>query len=52
MLSLSNIDPQVSQSISAEVKRQKETVNLIASENYVSKAVLEAQGSLLTDKIR
>jgi glycine hydroxymethyltransferase len=33
-----------------EVKRQKETINLIASENYASRAVLEAQGSFLTDK--
>ena len=33
-----------------EAKRQRETINLIASENYASKAVLEAQGSPLTDK--
>jgi len=50
MTSLSIIDPQVSQAINVEAKRQKETINLIASENYASKAVLEAQGSLLTDK--
>ncbi len=33
-----------------ETKRQRETINLIASENYASKAVLEAEGSLLTNK--
>ena len=47
---LSQVDPKISQAIAAEAKRQKETINLIASENYASKAVLEAQGSLLTDK--
>jgi len=50
MTSLRIIDPQVSQAINEEAKRQKKTINLIASENYASKAVLEAQGSLLTDK--
>ncbi len=33
-----------------EAKRQKETINLIAAENYASRAVLEAQGSILTNK--
>ena len=33
-----------------EEKRQRETINLIASENYTSRAVLEAQGSFLTNK--
>jgi glycine hydroxymethyltransferase len=44
------IDPEISQAINMEVRRQRETVNLIASENYASRAVLEAQGSFLTDK--
>ena len=43
-------DSEISQAIGVEVKRQKETINLIASENYASRAVLEAQGSFLTDK--
>jgi len=48
--SLNQTDPEVSRAIGAEAKRQRETINLIASENYASQAVLEAQGSLLTDK--
>ena len=47
---LSQTDPEISHAISVEAKRQRETINLIASENYASQAVLEAQGSLLTDK--
>jgi len=47
---LEQTDPQINQAIVAEIKRQRETINLIASENYVSRAVLEAQGSFLTDK--
>ncbi len=43
-------DPEISCAISSEVNRQRETVNLIASENYASKSVLEAQGSFLTSK--
>jgi glycine hydroxymethyltransferase len=50
MSSLSKTDPEISRAIDAEEKRQRETVNLIASENYASRAVLEAQGSSLTDK--
>jgi len=50
MNSLKQTDPEVSRAIGAEAKRQRETINLIASENYASQAVLEAQGSLLTDK--
>ncbi|MCL2140524.1 MAG: serine hydroxymethyltransferase [Dehalococcoidia bacterium] len=48
--SLANEDPEISQAILQEGKRQKETINLIASENYASRAVLEAQGSFLTNK--
>ncbi len=47
---LSKTDPEISAAIECEAKRQKETINLIASENYTSKAVLEAQGSFLTYK--
>lgn len=47
---LSQIDPEISRAICMEERRQKETINLISSENYTSKAVLEAQGSILTDK--
>ena len=47
---LGQTDPEISCVIGMEAKRQRETINLIASENYASRAVLEAQGSLLTDK--
>jgi len=47
---LSQIDPEISHAINMEKKRQSETINLIPSENHASKAVLEAQGSILTDK--
>jgi glycine hydroxymethyltransferase len=47
---LEHADPEVYRAIECEKKRQKEIVNLIASENYTSRAVLEAQGSFLTYK--
>ena len=47
---LSQTDPEINAAIECERKRQKEIVNLIASENYTSRAVLEAQGSFLTYK--
>lgn len=50
MRSLANEDPEISNALVLEGKRQKETINLIASENYTSRAVLEAQGSFLTNK--
>jgi len=43
-------DPEVARSIRDELKRQQEKIELIASENIVSRAVLEAQGSVLTNK--
>jgi glycine hydroxymethyltransferase len=43
-------DPQVYRAIIGELKRQQEGMELIASENYVSEAVLEALGSVLTNK--
>ncbi len=50
MSSISQLDPEVSRALEQERRRQKETINLIASENYASHAVLEAQGSILTNK--
>jgi len=50
MTYLSQTDPEVSRVFYMEGKRQSETINLIASENYVSRAVLEAEGSFLTNK--
>ncbi|MFC1938798.1 serine hydroxymethyltransferase [Chloroflexota bacterium] len=47
---LGHSDSEISRAIGMEITRQKETINLIASENYASRAVLEAQGSFLTDK--
>ncbi|HJX12847.1 MAG TPA: serine hydroxymethyltransferase [Dehalococcoidales bacterium] len=47
---LSQIDPEVGRALDMEKARQQETINLIASENYASRAVLEAQGSFLTCK--
>ena len=43
-------DPEVHAAILAEEKRQEDKIELIASENFVSKAVMEAQGSCLTNK--
>jgi glycine hydroxymethyltransferase len=50
MGSLRQVDPEISRAIELERKRIQERINLIASENYPSRAVLEAQGSLLTSK--
>ena len=47
---LSKTDPELYKSINLELKRQQEHIELIASENIVSKAVLDAQGSILTNK--
>lgn len=47
---LSQTDPKISHALYLEGKRQRETINLIASENYASRAVLEAEGSFLTNK--
>src|SRR5436309_2310030 len=43
-------DPEVAEAIQREADRQRDNLELIASENYVSRAVLEAQGSVLTNK--
>jgi glycine hydroxymethyltransferase len=47
---LEAIDPDVRSAITNELKRQQKQIELIASENIVSRAVLEAQGSVLTNK--
>src|SRR5262245_43319202 len=48
--SLSAADPEVYQAIAEERQRQNDGLELIASENFVSRAVLEAAGSVLTNK--
>ena len=45
-----SVDPAVADALEGEVSRQEETLAMIASENHVSEAVLEAQGSALTNK--
>ena len=50
MDSLSKVDPQVCKAIEEELNRQRTKLELIASENIVSRAVMEAQGSVLTNK--
>ena len=47
---LRHVDPEVALLLDAEFERQSETICLIPSENYVSRAVLEALGSVLTNK--
>src|SRR5512142_3495218 len=47
---LREVDPDIHAAIAAEVRRQQTTLELIASENFVSEAVLEAMGSPLTNK--
>ena len=48
--SLRGVDPEIFGTIAAEEKRQRENIELIASENFTSRAVMEAQGSVLTNK--
>jgi glycine hydroxymethyltransferase len=48
--SLAEVDPQVAEAIRHEEQRQMENIELIASENFTSRAVMEAQGSCLTNK--
>lgn len=50
MSTLEKVDPEIAQVIRSEVERQEYKLELIASENYVSEAVLEASGSVLTNK--
>jgi len=50
MLALTRQDPEVAAAIDADIRRQREELVLIASENYASAAVLEATGSVMTNK--
>ncbi|MCX8098689.1 MAG: serine hydroxymethyltransferase [Casimicrobiaceae bacterium] len=47
---LALVDPEVFAAVQREVQRQEDHIELIASENYTSRAVMEAQGSVLTNK--
>ena len=47
---LGDSDPEIADAIGRELERQRDEIELIASENIVSRAVLEAQGSVLTNK--
>jgi glycine hydroxymethyltransferase len=49
-LSLKRMDPEVARAIEAEIEREKNTLVLIASENYASRAVMEATASVMTNK--
>ena len=50
MEALKHIDPEIFKVVQKELKRQQDNIELIASENFTSLAVLEAQGSVLTNK--
>ncbi len=50
MSSLRDVDPEIFEQIKLELERQQNGIELIASENFVSEAVLEAQGSVCTNK--
>ncbi len=50
MLRLADVDPEIARALRAEAERQHRNLELIASENFVSEAVLEALGSVLTNK--
>jgi glycine hydroxymethyltransferase len=47
---LRKVDPEIYEAVAAEQRRQRENIELIASENFTSRAVMEAQGSCLTNK--
>ena len=50
MTSLEQVDPDIAKTLRAEAERQSRNLELIASENFVSEAVLEAMGSVMTNK--
>tara|TARA_Y100000310_G_scaffold308996_1_gene352657 strand:- start:13290 stop:14528 length:1239 start_codon:yes stop_codon:yes gene_type:complete len=50
MINIQKTDPETFEIIGREIKRQNDVIEMIASENYASKAVLEASGSVLTNK--
>lgn len=47
---LAELDPELAEAMSGELARQRDTLEMIASENFVPRAVLQAQGSVLTNK--
>ena len=47
---LSEVDPEIAEALQCELERQQRTLEMIASENFVPRAVLECQGSVLTNK--
>ncbi len=47
---LAQADPEVAAAVASELKRQRDKIELIASENVASRAVLEATGSVFTNK--
>ncbi|MCE7048551.1 serine hydroxymethyltransferase, partial [Streptomyces purpurascens] len=49
-LPLGELDPEVAAAVNAELHRQQSTLEMIASENFAPVAVMEAQGSVLTNK--
>ena len=48
--SISQVDPEIAALLDGELERQRGGLEMIASENFVPKAVLQAQGSVLTNK--
>jgi len=50
MRPLAEVDPEIARAIALETERQRSKLELIASENFASRAVMEAQGSVLTNK--
>ena len=49
-LTLEELDPEIQVVLDQELQRQRDTLEMIASENFVPRAVLQAQGSVLTNK--
>jgi glycine hydroxymethyltransferase len=47
---LAEVDPEIADALNGELRRQQDTLEMIASENFVPRAVLECQGSVLTNK--
>ncbi|MEU9174844.1 serine hydroxymethyltransferase, partial [Streptomyces sp. NPDC048420] len=47
---LHELDPEIAAAVEAELRRQQSTLEMIASENFAPLAVMEAQGSVLTNK--
>jgi len=47
---ITNVDPEIAEIMRLEIEKQEHKINLIASENYTSRAVMETQGSVMTNK--